>query len=67
VVKLAVVPVRLPVPNVLVPSLKVTEPVGVPVPVATVTVAVNVTDCPTELGFTEEVILVVVVPTLPTV
>ena len=33
-----------PVPNVVVPSLNVTVPVGVPVPDVGVTVAVNVTD-----------------------
>jgi len=36
--------------------LKVTVPVGVPVPGATaVTVAVNVTDCPKTDGFAEDV------------
>ena len=43
------------------PSVKVTVPVGVPVPGAfTDTVAVNVTDCPTVEGFTELVTLVLV-------
>ena len=40
----------------VVPSLKVTEPEGVPAPGDTaVTVAVKVTDCPNADGFTEEV------------
>jgi len=44
-----------PVPNVFVPSLKVTVPVGVPTPGETaLTVAVNVTDWPDTDGFTEE-------------
>ena len=38
--------------------VKVTDPVGVPAPLATV--AVNVTACPTLLGLTEEVTVVVV-------
>src|ERR671925_426462 len=42
----------------LVPSLKVTEPVGVPAPGDTaVTAAVNVTDCPKVDGFVEDVTL----------
>jgi hypothetical protein len=45
---------------VVVPSLKVTEPVGVP-PAADATVAVNVTACPKVEGFTEDVRDVVVV------
>ena len=46
----------VPVPRVVVPSLNVTVPVGVPAPGAvTVTVAVNVTDCPKTDGFTLEV------------
>src|SRR5262249_9556383 len=39
----------VPVPRVATPSRNVTDPVGVPDP--DVTVAVNVTDWPTELGF----------------
>ena len=51
-------PFRVPVPNVVPPSIKVTVPVGVlPVPV---TVAVNVTDWPAVEGFREEVRVVVV-------
>lgn len=49
------------VPIVTVPLRKVTVPVGVPAPGAvTVTVAVNVTLCPTVDGFCDEVRLVVV-------
>ena len=47
-------------PSVAAPSLKVTEPVGVPAAVE-VTLAVNVTDCPTVEGLSNEVIVVVVV------
>ena len=36
-------PLKVPVPKVVTPSLKVTEPVGVPLP-PPLTVAVNVTD-----------------------
>ena len=46
---------RVPVPSVVVPSLKVTMPVGVPVPPLAVTVAVNVTDWPKAAGFCEDV------------
>jgi len=47
------------VPIVAVPLRKVTVPVGVPAPGAvTVTVAVNVTACPTADGFGDEVTLV---------
>jgi hypothetical protein len=42
-----------PVPSVVAPSLKVTVPVGVPA--VEVAVAVNVTDCPNLLGFSDEV------------
>jgi hypothetical protein len=42
------------VPKILVPDLKVTDPVGTP-DVLDVTVAVNVTDWPTVDGFSEEV------------
>ena len=50
-------PLRVPVPRVAAPSLKVTVPVGVP-PVP-VTVAVKLTDCPYTDGFDEEVSVVV--------
>jgi hypothetical protein len=54
-------PFRVPVPRVLGPSLKVTVPVGVPAPgLFTVTVAVNVTDCPNADGLAEELTDVVV-------
>ena len=43
---------RLTVPRVVVPSLNVTVPVGVPDPDETV--AVNVTDCPEFDGFNDE-------------
>ncbi len=52
-------PLRVPVPITVLPSLKVTVPVGVPV-VADVTVAVKVTACPKVDGFGIEVTLVVV-------
>ena len=49
------------VPRMLAPSLKVTVPVGVPAPGAiAVTVAVNVTDCPTDEGFDDDVTVVMV-------
>ena len=48
-------PLRVPVPSVVVPSLKVTVPVGAPVPPLDVTVAVNVTDWPNAAGFGEDV------------
>src|SRR5216117_2583887 len=54
-------PFRVPVPRVLVPSLKVTCPVGVPEPgLLAVTVAVKVTDCPNTDGLAEELADVVV-------
>ena len=54
-------PFSVPVPSVVVPSLNVTVPVGVPEPgEAAATVAVKVTDCPTTDGFEEEPKLVVV-------
>lgn len=56
-------PLKVPVPKVVVPSLKVTVPVGVPVAGATAaTVAVNVTDCPETLGFTDELTDVLELP-----
>ena len=45
---------RVPVPSVVVPSLKVTVPVGVPEP-PLVTVAVNVMDWPKAAGFGDDV------------
>jgi hypothetical protein len=55
------VPFRGTVPSVVVPSTNATVPVGVPVPGATgVTVAVNVTDCPSPDGFAEDTTVVVV-------
>ena len=52
---------NVPVPSVVVPSLKVTVPVGVPAPGGfTLTVAVNVTDWPKTDGLTEEATVVVV-------
>ena len=54
-------PFRAPVPNVVVPSLKVTVPVGVPVPgKVTLDVAVKVTDWPNTDGLAEEATVVVV-------
>ena len=52
-------PFNIPVPNVFVPSLKVTVPVGAP-PLAGVTVAVNVTDDPYTDEVAEELTVVVV-------
>jgi len=55
------------VPIGIVPLRKVTVPVGVPAPGAiTVTVAVNVTLCPTADGFGEELTVVVVLALLTT-
>ena len=61
--KLADPALREAVPSVVVPSLKVTEPVGVPLLPAEVslTVAVNVTDWPDTEGFTLEATVVEVV------
>jgi hypothetical protein len=51
----------VPVPRVVLPSLKVTVPVGVPAPGATAaTVAVNVTDWPKTDGVPDVAIDVVV-------
>lgn len=50
----------VPVPRVVAPSLKVTVPVGVPVPPVLVTVAVNVTDWLNTEGFAFEATVVVV-------
>jgi hypothetical protein len=54
-------PLNAPVPKVVAPSLKVTDPVGVPLPGETAeTVAVNVTDWPdTEVFCDEETAIVV--------
>ena len=54
----------VPVPSEIVPSLKVTVPLGVP-EVAGLTVAVNVTDCPDTEGFAEETSVVDVAAALP--
>src|SRR5438552_2974765 len=54
-------PLSVPVPSVVVPSLNVTVPVGVPAPPPLgLTVAVKVTDCPNAEGLADEVIVVVV-------
>src|SRR6266581_2818965 len=53
----------VPVPSVVVPSLKVTVPVGVP-RLWSETVAVKVTDWPNTEGFVEEVNVVVVLSLL---
>jgi hypothetical protein len=67
VVKVAVFPVRVTVPSVVVPLKNRTEPAGVPLPGATgVTVAVNVTACPTAEGFGVDVTAVVVSARLTT-
>jgi hypothetical protein len=59
VVKVALPPDRLAVPNVAAPSRNVTVPVGVPAPGATaLTVAVKVTAWPEADGFTDEVTVV---------
>ena len=51
----------MPVPIVVAPSVKVTVPVGVPVPGATTaTVAVNVTDWPTTDGDPDDTTAVLV-------
>src|SRR4051794_37481470 len=61
VLKVAVPPLSVPVPRELDPSLKVTDPVGVPAPGATApTVAVKVTDWPKVegLGAAESAVVV---------
>jgi len=65
VVYFAAPPLSVTVFRVVVPSLKVTLPVGVPLNCG-VTLAVNVTDCPTFEGFSEEAKVVVVVALLMT-
>ena len=57
VAKVAVPPLSAPLPSVVVPSLNVTVPVGVPV-VNDFTKAVNVTDWLKADGFTEETTVV---------
>jgi hypothetical protein len=64
VVKLAFPPDNVPVPNTVVPSVKVTVPVGMVV--GEVTVAVSFTDCPDVEGFREDVRVVVVTAWLTT-
>src|ERR1700683_1825264 len=60
-------PFSVAVPSTVVPSSKVTVPVGVPEPGAlAVTVVVNVTDWPKSDGFVDELTLVLV-PSSPTV
>ena len=57
----------VPLPITVVPSRKLTVPVGVPAPGAdTATVAVNVTLCPNVDGFRDEVRAVVVLALLTT-
>jgi hypothetical protein len=61
VVNVAVPPLRVAVPSAVLPSRKVTVPVGVPDPGATaLAVAVKVTACPTVEGLGEELTAVVV-------
>jgi hypothetical protein len=61
ILKVAASPDSVPVPSVVAPSLKVTVPVGVPLPGATtLTVAVNVTDCPYAEGLPDVLTPVVV-------
>jgi hypothetical protein len=53
-------PFNVPLPNVMVPSKKLTKPVGMVVlPEGPVTVAVKVTDCPAAEGFEDETSAVV--------
>ena len=65
IVKVAWPLLRVPVPSVVVPSRKVTVPVGVPVPDVGMTVAVKVTDWFRLDGLTE-LTTVIVVPVLTT-
>ena len=55
---MAAPPLSVPVPSVVVPSMKVTVPLGPPAAVVpgafTLTVAVKVTDCPDDDGLEEE-------------
>ena len=65
--KIAVPPLSVPVPSVVLPSLNVTVPVGVPLAGATAAiVAVNVTDCPKTEGLAEEVTAVLELPLFTT-
>lgn len=58
---------RVQLPITVAPSRKLTLPVGVPAPgLATVTVAVNFTDCPNTDGLTDDT-RVVTAPSWPTV
>ncbi len=59
--KVATPPEIVPVPSVVVSSLKVTVPVGGIGPAVCDTAAVKVTDCPNVLGLAEDVRAVVVV------
>ena len=54
VMKLAMPPLRVPVPRIVVPFLKVTDPTGT-APVGVVTLALNVTLAPNFEGFSEDV------------
>ena len=61
VVKVACPPLVVPVPRGVAPSLNVTiSPLGMAAPLLLVTVAVKVTGCPPNDGFTDEVRVVVV-------
>jgi hypothetical protein len=60
VVQVATSPLSVAVPRVALPFLKVTVPAGVPLN-SGATVAVNITDCPTVEGFSDEISVVVVV------
>ena len=51
---------KAPIPIVVDPSLKVTDPVGAPVPAAGTTAAVNVTVAPRLAGVIEDVTVVAV-------
>ncbi len=65
VVNVATPLVKAPVPRVVLPSTKVTVPVGTPAPGETAaTVAVKVTDCPNGAGFKDEISMVVVLAAL---
>src|SRR5262245_22535192 len=61
VLNVACPPLRVPDPSVAAPSLKVTDPLGVPLPGAlALTVAVKVTDWPDTEGLLDETTVVVV-------
>ncbi len=67
VLKVAVPLVSETLPKDVVPSMKVTLPVGIPAPgEAAETVAVKVTDCPNTEGFAAAVTLLVVAALLTT-